>query len=290
MKKAVLRVCSTLCFVALSAYVSIAGAAENSCSALQQQLKPLEERELFYRLQGSAWQPVAGNVVSIGAVPTIEFMYVVREWLADEQERYGAIVIKTGRQILPGEEEPLPNRKRIELERLKSDLAECQTKSLESFQGYVSAQEYDRFHDYGYDASDTDDGHRLTQFHVRYKGRKGKCDRSTDSTSPDSPLRWDWRSNRSQFSFDPKVVSGGFRSQIVAGLTWGGAKAEGSIGWADQKVSIIKYHTDEQKVACIPIVLKLKNSNLFLHINDLEGLTTHPRLMRANELSLQITR
>jgi hypothetical protein len=217
-------------------------------------------------------------------------IYVAREFFLSEP-RAGAIVVKTGREIAAGEENPEPINKRIILKRLRQSAFDgCSNPDFPAFRGRVSALEYDRYHDYGYAASSGDDGNALTGFHTGYVGRSGKCESSTASTTFDAPFRWDWRNNRSQFSFDRGVVSGGFHSQIVAGLSISRAAAIGSIGLTDQHVSIVKYRTNAQNIACIPIRVTLTGSRFFVRINDLEGAPNGARLIRADELVRQLTR
>ena len=272
------------------ASTGVSRADDDSCDAVAGLLTTITaEQELFYWSPDRAWKTVPADGLSL-TTSEARLIYVTRELFSNEP-RSGAIVVKTGRTIASGAIDPDPIRKRISLNRLRQEEFEkCQRpRDLSSFQGSVSAREYDWHHDYGYDASDNNDGYRLTQFHTGYSGRRERC-KETDNTTFDAPLRWDWRSNRSQFSFDPSVVRGGFNSQIMAGLHFRGAAAVGSVGLADQRVEIIKYRTNAQNVACIPVRIKLTGANFFIRINDLEGATGGGRLIRADELSRQLRR
>jgi len=250
-------------------------------------LKPDAEQELFYRQQDGTWAAVPEGGLALTS-RRVSLLYVIREFHL-EQPRLGAIVVKTGREIAAGDFDPQPIDKQIRLRRLRQSAFEACT-DAPFFRGKVSAHEYDLFHDYGYDASNTEDGGRLTKFHTKYIGRSGRCDSSTASTTFDAPARLDWRSNRSQFSFSSKVVRSGFESQIWAGLSFSQAKGVGSIGLADQRVEVLKYQTNDQKIACIPMKLALTGSRFFVRINDLEGRGAASRWIRAGELARQLTR
>lgn len=276
-----------------AATAGVSRAEDDTCSPVAGLLNTTAEQELFYASPGQGWAAVPADGLSL-TTPEVRLIYVTREFFLS-QPRMGAIAVKTGRTIAVGEKDPEPVLKQIKLRRLRqAEFESCRDERDEkdplSFRGKVSAFEYDTFHDYGYDASDNADGRSVTQFHTKYVGRAGRCDTRTDSTTFDAPLRWDWRSNRSQFSFDPKVVRGGFHSQIIAGLNVRRAAAIGSIGLADQRVEIIKYRTNAQKIACIPIRVKLNRDNFFIRINDLEGAPGGSRLIRAEELSRQLRR
>jgi hypothetical protein len=264
-------------------------ADDYSCGAVAGLLTASAEQELFYWSPDKTWMAVPAGGLDL-TTSEARLIYVTKELFANEP-RSGAIVVKTARTIASGAIDPAPIRKRINLNRLRQEEFEtCQrSRDLSSFQGSVSALEYDWHHDYGYDASNNNDGYRLTQFHTGYAGRRDRC-KETDNTTFDAPLRWDWRSNRSQFSFDQGVVSGGFNSQIMAGLHVRGAEAVGSVGLADQRVDIIKYRTNAQNMACIPVRVKLTGANFFIRINDLEGAPGGTRLIRADELSRQLRR
>jgi hypothetical protein len=262
--------------------------AENeACLVVQDMLFADVAQDLFYRKADGRWERVPAEGLALTGSQT-RLIYVVREFTL-ERPRGGVIAVKTGRRIEAGEADPEAGRKRIHLNRpYQRALAGCG--KPEAFTAPVSALEYDRFHDYGYAATAGEDGTALRDFHTRYVGRSNTCDGATDSTTFDAPLRWDWRNNRSQFSFDPEVVRGGFHSQILAGLSISRAAANGSVGLADQRVSIITYRTNGQNIACIPLTVNLTGKRFFVRFNDLEGAQNGPRLIRADELARQLTR
>ncbi|WP_257167841.1 hypothetical protein [Bradyrhizobium sp. SRS-191] len=294
MMRKLTRATSFQLFAVALAWVAPSGHASaeaDLCTPVAQLMSDFAAQELFYRdPETGTWAPVPDSGLSLSG-REVQLIYVAREFF-QEDPRSGAIVVKTGRKIDTSEKDPEPVRKQIKLDRAKqAEFDSCRrAREPSSFQGPVSALEYDRYHDYGYDAADNEDGRSLTQFHTKYVSRSGRCDATTDSTTFDAPLRWDWRSNRSQFSFDPSVVSGGFHSQIMAGLNVVGAAAVGSVGLADQRVEIIKYRTNAQKMACIALRVKPTGKNFFIRVNDLEGAPKGGRLIRADELSRQLTR
>src|SRR5262249_46257011 len=122
----------------------------------------------------------------------------------------------------------------------------------------------------------------LHAFHFRYAARKAAC-RATDDSAQDSIVPWDARSNRSQFSFDPAVVSGGTYSQAIA---WIGVTRTyaGSERLADPRVEIKQYRVDASFPTCVRFRLSGLGRGSFLRINDLEGLVANGlRYERANE-------
>lgn len=285
-----LAVKSCLLGLALSGAASAAlpaSADNDACAFVQDQLFADREQELFYRTADGKWDRVPAEGLDL-STPTARLIYVVREFRL-EAPRPGVVVIKTGRQIKAGEADPTPDGKPVRLNRPQQDaLAGCGKPG--EFNGRVSAQEYDRFHDYGYQASANKDGDALRDFHTSYAGRSRKCDATTDATAFDAPLFLDWRNNRSQFSFDREVVKGGPHSQIAAGLSISRAAAVGSVGLADQRVSIVAYKTNGLSIACIPVTVPLTGTRFFVRFNDLEGAKNQRRLIRADELERQLRR
>jgi hypothetical protein len=259
----------------------------DECAPLASKLTADAAQQLFHRGPNNEWLPVPDEGLALTTSKT-HLLYVARNFLT--QPRTGAVVVKTGRGIQAGEFDPTPIDKRIKLRRVQqAEFESCRGKEPPFFKNQISAAEYDRFHDYGYDASNDIHGNMLAEFHTRYVGRSGGCNVSTDNASFDAPFRWDWRSNRSQFSFHEGVVAGGFFSQILAGARFGRAAAVGSIGLANQRVEIIKYRASAGKIACIPIQVKLTGRNFFIRVNDLESASKGSEV-RVGELSRQLTR
>jgi hypothetical protein len=217
----------------------------------------------------------------------VQFYYIVRE--TSDDFRAGIVVIKSGRELQEAETDEPRSTKKVQLKRSKKILANNETCNVppEFSPGSVSAETYDNFHDYGYDPRNPQeyegDRKTLQRFHVhRYLGRNKACN-STDTATPDGIFRLDFRSNLSQFSFDPMVVAFGQHSQIWRAIRR--VIATGSTGLANQRVFMKQYRADDSKIACISFKLDAHRSNFFLRINDLES-----GFLRKPENAWQLTR
>jgi hypothetical protein len=259
-----------------------AQSGEPECSLVRPMLNSMASRQLFYLLSDGTYQELNLTAPS-NLKGSTRFIYVAREFL--QEGRSGALIVKTGRRLAAGEREPVSNRKLVQLRRpWSADADQCDA-DLPRYHGSTSAREYDRYHDYGYAQSESEDGKAITSFHASYNYRQKACATRTD----DDLGAWGWPSNRSQFSFDPNVVSNGFHSQILAGLTPESLHAEGSVGLMDQHVILLKYRTNQEKIACIGFRAAPAGNNFFLRINDLEGSSqSGRRLLREKEISLEL--
>jgi hypothetical protein len=260
------------------------------CAKVLHLLDASAAQSLFYRVANGQWAPVPAEGLAL-ASRRVHLIYVIRELLLSEP-RSGAVVVKTGRAITAGEP-PAPIDKKISLHRpRKPQVDECTADgSPPFFRGRVAAREYDLYHDYGYDEEDISDHRTFSQFHTAYTGRagRGRCRSSTASTTRDA-LLGDRRSNRSQFSFATDVVSGGVQSLIIAGFRFREAPPIGSVGLVDQRVEIIRYRTNGQRLACIPIGATLTGARFFVRVNDLEGRENGNPYTRIGEMARQLTR
>jgi hypothetical protein len=129
----------------------------------------------------------------------------------------------------------------------------------------VSTRSYDRYHDYSYRVPKADEK-RLENFHVSYAARLRGCRRSNDATT-DSYFAGRWQSNRSQFSFDTKVVARGQHSQFLA--QFGSTPVYASTSMSQRRVEIKRYDADENGLACVLFSTAVKPGS-FIRINDFE--------------------
>jgi hypothetical protein len=250
-----------------AAIVFAAGAClADDCRFLKRDPLELRDRQVFFRAKlADPWMPLDGTQPNL-ANQSVEFAYVIRESL--DPARSGVVILKSARahQL----DEPVIDRARrhVHLVRRAEPFDNGSCGMVADFgERDVSAESYDRYHDQGRRVAESG---VLRAFHFRYVARKAAC-RSTDDGTQDSIVPWDPRSNRSQFSFDPAVVSGGTYSQALAWIGVGTSYA-GSENLADQRVELKQYRVDAALPTCVRFHLSSLGRGSFLRINDLEGL------------------
>ncbi len=169
----------------------------------------VEDGTWLARLNGK-WRPVAelNSYIADGRSREVNFTYVAKG-SEPTAFRRGVLVIKTGIRI-PATE--IGDKVTLAREAYRP-IEQCE--SYPAFPGGdVRGRSYDGYHDYSYSAEKGDQD-LITSFHVTYARRAQRCKRSNDDTS-DSYFTGHYQSNRSQFSFDEKVVANGQYSQFFA--------------------------------------------------------------------------
>jgi hypothetical protein len=232
---------------------------------------------------GSSWQVLQeGN--SLPHRGPVQFAYVVKErWDAG---RAGALVIKTGSSSTAVQNNPAHQGSvwLARSDRFAPSNGTCgPIKTF--FPRYVAASSYDRYHNSGLSIPPADSD-ALKAYHIHYLGRGESC-RDTNNTNWDSPLRWDFRSNRSQFSFDSYTVTYGM-TQFESSIGISSALA-GAASMSDTRVVIRRYRTDPNKVACIVFSLNVPGPGYFLRIDDLDASQAQGIFNRASEKSWPLT-
>jgi hypothetical protein len=250
----------------------------DDCSFLKRDPLILRDRQLFFLPQGASNWSALDEVQPDLTNQTVEFAYVIRENI--DPARAGVVIMKSARTRRLDEQ---ATRKNVRLVRHADGFDNGTCGYIADFgkngEQDVSADSYDRYHDEGRKVRD---GDVLRAFHIRYAARKAAC-RVTSNGSQDSIVPWDPRSNRSQFSFDPDVVSGGTYSQPLAWI--GVAKTyAASANLSDQRVELKQYRVNVALPTCVRFRLSAVGRNSFLRINDLEGLEASGlNYMRAKE-------
>ena len=186
--------------------------------------------------------------------------------------RRGILVVKTGlRAPAAG------NSERVTLAReAYRPIDRCET--FPRFNGgSVKGRSYDGYHDYSYSVEESD-RNMMASFHVSYAGRVQGCRNSNDDTV-DSYFTGHWKSNRSQFSFDEKVVASGQHSQFFA--QFGITPAYASTSISERRVEMKRYTSDRSGLACVTFNATVRPGT-FIRINDLER---RIGLFRAEEQS-----
>lgn len=242
----------------------------------------LKDRELYYQTPGtSRWAKMDAFGTDFHN-QKITFAYVILEDFAEARD--GVLIIKSGRIRQMGE--PPLRQSSIKLVRVDERFPnrDCGTPAPfgKRGRGRVSARSYDDYHDRGLNVGGQDQA-TLNSFHFRYAARRG-C-RLTNDPTPDSYAVLDFRSNLSQFSFDPDVVRRGTYSQVIALFGIGTASAA-SDGLTDRRVETKQYHSLPHKPVCVVFKLAVGGAASFLRINDLEALKEWGnRYIRADEQS-----
>ena len=268
---------ATLALLALALFATVPGLA-GDCSFLNRDPLSLRDRQLFFLPQGASSWSALDDVRPDLTNQAVEFAYVIRENI--DPARGGVVIMKSARARRL--DEPTAGR-RVRLVRRAEAFDNGTCGAVAGFGGggetEVSADSYDRYHDEGRKVPERD---VLRAFHVRYAARKGTC-RVTNDSAQDSIVPWDPRSNRSQFSFDPNVVSGGTYSQALA---WTGITRTyaSSANLSDQRVELKQYRVNAALPTCVRFRLPAVGRGSFLRINDLEGLAASGlNYVRANE-------
>ncbi len=241
----------------------------DDCRFLMRDPLDLRDRQVFFRSAGAnGWTPLDGAQPNL-ANQTVEFAYVIRESI--DPARSGVVIVKSARTRPLDEPAVTRASRNVRLVRKAEHLDNGTCGPVADFgERDIPADSYDRYHDEGRKVRESD---VLRAFHFRYLGRKAAC-RATDDSTQDSLVPWDARSNRSQFSFDPAVVSGGTYSQALAwiGVTRGYASSE---NLADQRVELKQYRVDAALPTCVRFRLSGLKRGSFLRINDLEALAAN---------------
>lgn len=220
----------------------------------------LQDGAWLAHLNGS-WRPVAelNSTITDGRSREVNFTYVAREPELSTFRR-GILIIKTGVRMAASE-----NSDKVTLARPAYRPVEQCESYPEFYGGAVRGRSYDGYHDYGYSA-EKGDQRVISSFHVTYSRRAQGCKRSNDNTS-DSYFTGRYQSNRSQFSFDERVVSNGQYSQFFA--QFGTATAFASTSMSDRRVEMKRYNADKSGLACVAFSVTVK-PGIFIRINDLE--------------------
>lgn len=244
-------------FASASIVLISAASAFGDCNAIVGS-QSLPDGTWLANVNGS-WKSITNLdvLVADGRSHNVDFVYLVRE--ADQTvPRRGLLVIKTAVRASTAVD-------RVALVR-EAYRPVDQCESYSPFPGgSVKGISYDNYHDYSYSADKVDQP-TLTAFHVSYPRRGQGCRLSNDDTT-DSYFTARWQSNRSQFSFDQRVVATGQHSQFFA--QFGPAPAYASTGLSERRVEMKRYIADKSGMTCVAFSATVK-PGMFIRINDLE--------------------
>ncbi len=238
--------------------------AQPSCGRLGLPLSELYDGQLFYSPSGDGKWISFASFSNITSPRRMSFVYIVRE--AFLPQRSGVIVIKS-QKIISDPRENGGTSQTVKLVRRDPALSKgnrCSSNSNFGEHGqFVTSQAYDDYHDYGFQK--LNELKTLKNFHTKYPLSGERC-KASDDTSWDN--LFDWRSNRSQFSFDPNVVAHGMFSQLSSLLVGKGVAASARL--ANQRVAIKSYVTEDH-LACVQFSVSVSGPDHILRINDLEA-------------------
>jgi len=209
---------------------------------------------------------------------SVDLFYVIRS-IGD---RAGAVVVKRARfGVLLDDDAPPAGQ--VNLAR-NSASADCPG-LRPTYSGKVSIQAYEDYHDHGLETSSALSQTSITgsardelkAFHTSYKTAAG-C-RETDSKSGANGF-YIARNNRSQFSFDTKVVDIGMPEPAfdiatrwaskVASLVVSPVGASEGARLRERSVELLPYQT-QNGFACVAFSLDGRLPKQMLRVNDLEG-------------------
>jgi hypothetical protein len=269
---AVFRGLLLTCVAAIVLTIAIAAAYAEDCSFLKLDPLTLMDRQTYFQDKESlSWNLLSAPMESLANRPT-NFAYVFREQF--KAGHSGVIVIKSARNRQSSEPQRSPQEKPVQLVRQPDNY--CGKRAVFGT-GQITAKSYDDYHDQGIRGPEYP---TIKSFHAQYVGRGGGCKR-TDESGPDSLV--DPRSNRGQFSFDPRVASQQTYSQVLAQIGTSTAYAS-SENLEDQRVEIMQYTTTANMPSCVRFGLPAQKRASFLRVNDLEGLVfKQPMFVRSDE-------
>jgi hypothetical protein len=262
--------------LAICASASNLSEAATSCGAMSFDSDNIPEVSL-YSVTSGLGTPVSSDI--LGGSKS-NFLYVFKA----TSRRAGVIVVKSGRNRSSdtiGSDNVLLVRREV------GSINYCNVPVFPAEGTSVSLKAYIAYHDYGFsDSSDLRNYlQSLRQFHTQYGSIVGNCSSDdkvnrTDSVSSDSALAFDFKSNRSQFSFDEEVVDRGMYSALKVLFSRPALAATSKL--SNLRVEIIRYAAHEG-VNCIPFEIRNLEVGSFLRINDLESRDRRPPFPRSIE-------
>jgi hypothetical protein len=283
--RAVLHVATS---VGLVLYASGAVYAQ-TCQNLAN-LDKFSNRDLYYLAStNNSWKAFSSFAdPDLSGRQSISFVYVAKPGSFDDRLS-GVLIIKSGHLVqaknnTQPHSEPEHPRRAADSVRLVRRIAGhdegCPADS-DFKTRWISGSAYDLYHDQHYtiDAATKIEAERnsLRQFHIAYKVSRGSKHCLTTDDARNSV--GDLPANRSQFSFDPGIVSNGYQEGVVTVaenvFSWFSPPAIAATPPAKlilRRTEIIRYQIDPAiKAACIGFDLKVLGPAQYLRINDLDA-------------------
>lgn len=251
----------------------------DACEVLGGNQDLLEHGQLFLRTP-NGWQPFNSfGSANMAAGTRWHFRYVVRT--SPASDRGGLIIIKSNRPKTDEDDPFIGDRVRVVRTAVARD-ANCPAPSyLKHGRISISTRAYEDYHDYAFRDTPAvrQDERLLRAFHFKYMSDRAHRCLETDSLNYESLT--DWTSNRSQFSFDRRVVARGvwtFWDKVFGNPS---SPLEGTVR---NRTEVRKYKTIDG-VACVPFSLAVDRPNFTIKINDLDARLQLPLIGRLSERS-----
>jgi hypothetical protein len=237
--------------------------------------------ELFQPFSWRWWRvaPPSQSRVRLVREQNIALAYVVRERFRGD--RSGALVIKSGVYTQPVRPVDRARDKVLLVRRETATDPECPTpRRFPST--LVSGKGYEDYH--AYELTETEELRSelpvLETFHIRYR-RGGRCIGSTNDLRKENGI-----TNRSQFSFDTRIVDTGPGTGVRVSL-FGGRRAYAQPPGVLRRQTEIKHYRTVNGVQCLRFeVLASGDERNFLRVNDLEARRDPPSTRRIGEFRL----
>jgi hypothetical protein len=270
-------------YIALVFFSGLMPTASGAADCLFLNTDPLQLRDgelLYQRPSDQKWVEV-DETSSALANQRISFAYVIQEKF--DQGHGGVAVVKSAR-VRQLDEPALPMERRVDLVRNTDDSAPDACAPVPgSMNTSVPTQSYDDYHDYGRRVPEQT---ILDTFHYKHAARKGRClDTNLTDRDPRST-----RSNRAQFSFDSRIVSGGYSEQAFYFVTPRSASAS-SEKLSEQRVEMQAYRVRRGFPSCIAFSITVPARAGIIRINNLDGLKQSGIYnIRADEKSWSLSR
>jgi hypothetical protein len=274
--------------LAASIFLGVLGApatGAETCDLPAATLASVDSGTLLAEDNAGNWRRFEG-FQGLSRPAAMSFAFVVK---ANFAERNGAVVVKTAR-LMPTRNGSRYNAVKLVREGSFPDTV-CSSPSFRA--RTVSTRAYEDYHGKGFlesraldstAESDLPDTSRqvIERFHSKYPTSRG-C-RSSDSTSYDG---FEYRNNRSQFSYDTSVVDTGWSyatTNLLISLIPPVLAAPSRL--QQQRTQIFHYKVTPTKPTCIMFDLDSATADQVLRINDLED---RDSVFRAGEKRWQPT-
>lgn len=239
---------------------------DESCDLSNTILAGFSNGTLLAENNSGKWEEFQG-FQNLARPTAMSFAFVVKESFS---ERVGVIVVKTARWVA-ARSATRSGAVKLVRDNSYSD-AQCSSPSFSARN--VSARAYEDYHGKGFleskalDSGADGDTNRavIERFHSKYPTVRG-C-RSSDSTTYDG---FEYRNNRSQFSYDTSVVDNGWSyatTNLLTSLIPTALAAPSRL--QQQRTEIFHYKVTSNAPTCIMFDLDSATVGQVLRINDIE--------------------
>lgn len=252
-------------------FTTATSAISQTCSLPSDVLAANKNGSLLTRTNGR-WTPFDGFEALTGRT-SLSFAFIVKEEFAPS--RTGVVAIKTA-TLLRARNAWKPST--VRLVRNESSNDSCSSQAFKG--GSVPARAYEDYHGKGrtesraLDAVDDEwmisNSKVIQQFHSGYSATASARCRRSDAIDY---IGFEYRNNRSQFSFDTRVVDSGWSYAFTNVLSSLAPEAIGAAlpKLANQRTEIRHYSISSATPTCIRFDLDASGPDQVLRVNDVES-------------------